>query len=233
MTRNENPTLGLKAAARLCLDEEVAAFDCIDTAGIKVSRRTAARILRAIRASRSTFARRFGRAAACFLIALSLLFAAAMCIEPIRASILNAVLTWYEEYVAVRFVAPAEDTPSRICETILPDIPSKWETEEIVCDDTMVFFVYHTPQGQHASFQQMPRSDSAVIALDNTDCTVQEIFLNNRYSAQLFSYADGRYSIAWDNRYVFIVDGKDIDLDVLLRMAESVNAKVGKISTKK
>ena len=232
MTRNENPALGLKAAARLCLDEEVAAFDCIDTAGIKVSRRTAARILRAIRAPRSTFARRFGRAAACFLIALSLLFAAAMCIEPVRASILNAVLTWKEECVAVRLIPSGEETPPRIYETILPDVPDEWESEEIVCDDVMVFFVYHTPQGQHASFEQMI-TDETPVWLDNTDCTVREIFLNNRYGAQLFTYTDGRYSIIWENRYTFLVIGKDIDLDILLRMAESANTKVEKISTKK
>lgn len=232
MTQNENPALGLKAAARLCLDEEVAAFDCIDTAGIKVSRRTAVRILRAIRAPRSTFARRFGRAAACFLIALSLLFAAAMCIEPVRASILNAILTWYEEYVAVRFVAPAEDTPTSICEVILPDAPEGWESEEISSNRGLVFFLFRSPKGQCLSFQQMITDDTPVW-LDNTDCTVQEIFLNNRHSAQLFTYTDGRYSIIWENRYTFLLTGKDIDLDVLLRMAESVNAKVGKISTKK
>ena len=96
-----------------------------------------------------------------------------------------------------------------------------------------MIYIYRTPDGQHASFQQMPWSDSAVIALDNTDCTVREIRLNRRLTAQLFTYADGRYALVWENRYTFIADGTNIDLDCLLAMAKSVNGKVEQLSAKK
>ena len=79
----------------------------------------------------------------------------------------------------------------------------------------------------------MPWSDSAVIALDNTDCTVREIRLNRRLTAQLFAYTDGRYALVWENRYTFIADGTNIDLDLLLSMANSVNDKVEQLSAKK
>ena len=59
-----------------------------------------------------------------------------------------------------------------------------------------MIYIYRTPDGQHASFQQMPWSDSAVIALDNTDCTVREIRLNRRLTAQLF---EKMYLTAPDN----------------------------------
>ena len=156
-----------------------------------------------------------------------------MCIEPVRAAILHAILNFYEDCIHVWIAAPETETPDKILEVLLPDVPDDWTAEEIVCDDTDVIYIYRTPDGQHASFQQMPWSDSAVIALDNTDCTVREIRLNRRLTAQLFAYTDGRYALVWENRYTFIADGTNIDLDCLLAMAKSVNGKVEQLSAKK
>lgn len=234
MTTTDNRELcGLAAAARLCLDEDVAAFDAPDTTDVTISRKESARILRLIRASGKRRSGHFGKAAACFLLVFSLLFAAAMCIEPVRAAILHAILNFYEDCIHVWIAAPETKTPDKILEVLLPDVPDDWTAEEIVCDDTDVIYIYRTPDGQHASFQQMPWSDSAVIALDNTDCTVREIRLNRRLTAQLFTYADGRYALVWENRYTFIADGTNIDLDCLLAMAKSVNGKVEQLSAKK
>lgn len=234
MTTTDNRELcGLAAAARLCLDEDVAAFDAPEAKNAAISRKETARILRSIRASGARRSGRFGKAAACFLLVFSLLFAGAMCIEPIRAAVLHAILNFYEDCIHVWIAAPETETPDRILEVLLPDVPNDWTAEEIVCDDTDVIYIYHTPDGQHASFQQMPWSDSAVIALDNTDCTVQEIRLNRRLTAQLFAYTDGRYALVWENRYTFIADGTNIDLDLLLSMANSVNDKVEQLSAKK
>lgn len=234
MTTTDNRELcGLAAAARLCLDEDVAAFDAPDTTDVTISRKESARILRLIRASGKRRSGRFGKAAACFLLVFSLLFAGAMCIEPVRAAILHAILNFYEDCIHVWIAAPETETPDKILEVLLPDVPDDWTAEEIVCDDTDVIYIYRTPDGQHASFQQMPWSDSAVIALDNTDCTVREIRLNRRLTAQLFTYADGRYALVWENRYTFIADGTNIDLDCLLAMAKSVNGKVEQLSAKK
>ena len=234
MTTTDNRELcGLAAAARLCLDEDVAAFDAPDTTDVTISRKESARILRLIRASGKRRSGRFGKAAACFLLVFSLLFAGAMCIEPVRATILHAILNFYEDCIHVWIAAPETETPDKILEVLLPDVPDDWTAEEIVCDDTDVIYIYRTPDGQHASFQQMPWSDSAVIALDNTDCTVREIRLNRRLTAQLLAYADFRYALVWENRYTFIADGTNIDLDCLLAMAESVNGKVEQLSAKK
>lgn len=234
MTTTDNRELcGLAAAARLCLDEDVAAFDAPDTTDVTISRKESAWILRLIRASGTRRSGRFGKAAACFLLVFSLLFAGAMCIEPVRAAILHAILNFYEDCIHVWIAAPETETPDKILEVLLPDVPDDWMAEEIVCDDTDVIYIYRTPDGQHASFQQMPWSDSAVIALDNTDCTVREIRLNRRLTAQLFTYTDGRYTLVWENRYTFIADGTNIDLDCLLAMAKSVNDKVEQLSAKK
>ena len=234
MTPTDNRELcGLAAAARLCLDEDVAAFDAPDTTDVTISRKESARILRLIRASGKRRSGRFGKAAACFLLVFSLLFAGAMCIEPVRAAILHAILNFYEDCIHVWIAAPETETPDKILEVLLPDVPDDWMAEEIVCDDTDVIYIYRTPDGQHASFQQMPWSDSAVIALDNTDRTVREIRLHRRLTAQLFTYTDGRYTLVWENRYTFIADGTNIDLDCLLAMAKSVNGKVEQLSAKK
>ncbi len=234
MTTTDNRELcGLAAAARLCLDEDVAAFDAPDTTDVTISRKESARILRLIRASGKRRSGRFGKAAACFLLVFSLLFAGAMCIEPVRAAVLHAILDWYDEYVAVHLTEPKTETPpSSIGEIILPDMPEGWESEEISSDSGLVFFILRSPAGQCLSFQQTITDDTP-IWLDSTDCTVQEISLQNRSSAQLFTYTDGKYSIIWENRYTFLLTGKDIDLDILLAMAESINDKAEQLSTKK
>lgn len=232
MDKNHESAYGLKAAAALCLDAEVAALSRLDVDGVTVSRRTVARVLRAARAATAPLARRVGKAAACFLVALSLLFASLLCIEPIRAEVIRAVLTWYEEYVRVRIFAPDEEFPTKNIEIILPDVPAEWEVTEVSCDDYLVLYLYHAPQGQRVSYNQIPWNDSTVSNYDNTDCTVQEIDLSGRHIAQLLSYADGRFALIWENRYVFSLFSTDIDLDTLLAMAESVNDKVAKISAK-
>ena len=115
MTTTDNRELcGLAAAARLCLDEDVAAFDAPDTTDVTISRKESARILRLIRASGKRRSGRFGKAAACFLLVFSLLFAGSMCIEPIRAAILHAILNFYEDCNHVWIAAPETETPDKI-----------------------------------------------------------------------------------------------------------------------
>lgn len=214
----------LKLGAKECLDADVAMFNALDVSDIEISPKTTKRILRAIRqeCGRSSAAAAVKRAAMICLVTLSVLFASAMCIEPVRAAVWDALVSWYDKYIGISFVdSVTEDTPDSIETVLMPDVPEGWEVVELVSDPVTACYLMYGTQGEYVTYQQMVASDGEVW-MDN-DCTVEEIRLNDQYDAYLCTYEDGRYTIVWEKRYVFTVSGENIALDVLVDIAESVN----------
>lgn len=220
----------LKLAAEQCLDEDVAAFDALDISDITVSRKTRNRVLRAASkaqtdASWHIFTQVLKKAAVICLVTVSLLFAAAMSIEPVRAAFWEAIVTWYDEYIGINFDYEDEGyIPTKIERVILPDIPEGWETVELTSDSVTVFYMIYGTEGEYITYQQMT-SDDGEIWVDNTDCIFEMILLNEKYDAYLCTHNDGRYQIIWKNRYVFAISGENVDLDVLIGIAETINKK--------
>lgn len=214
----------LKHAAKECLDADVAIFNALDVSDVAVSKRTTKRILRAIRqgSGRSRATALVKRAAMISLVTLSVLFASAMCIEPVRAAVWDVIVSWYDKYIGISFVdSVTEDTPDSIETVLMPDVPEGWEAVELVSDPVTACYLMYGTQGEYVTYQQMVIDSS--IGVDNNGCTIEEILLNGQYDAYLLVYEDGRYKIVWENLYAFIVSGENIAFDVLVDIAESVN----------
>ena len=223
----------IRAAARCSLDEEVAAFDALDSAAVEISRKTERRILRAIHALCAPRAHRarLRRIAACAAILLSLTVAALLCVEPIRAAVWNFFFEWYEDHVVVR-VGADEDAPSVIEEVILPDLPQGWTATEIANNPSAVCYRYDGPQGEQLFYDQSPINPNAVHAFDSEHSTVRAVALEGGYTAQLFVFDSGTSLLFWSNRYTFTVSLKGGDDDLLYQVADDLNRKAATLTKK-
>ena len=223
----------IRAAARCSLDEEVAAFDALDSAAVEISRKTERRILRAIHALCAPRAHRarLRRIAACAAILLSLTVAALLCVEPIRAAVWNFFFEWYEDHVVVR-VGADEDAPSVIEEVILPDLPQGWTATEITNNRGSVCYSYDGPQGEWLVYDQNPINPNAVHFFDSEHSAISTVTLKGGYTAQLFVFESGTSLLFWSNRYTFTVSLKGGDDALLYQVADDLNRQAAALTKK-
>lgn len=206
--------------------EENAAFLALNIDGVELSQRVWKRVQRyaswekhrPLRQKCLTAARR----AAVILLAAGLLFTGvAMSFPTVRAAVWETLVSWYEDYIAVWF-DDEEDTPDSIEEEILPTLPAGWKIEKIVSTNILNMFEIVTADGQQIKYQQMLNEYSEVW-LDNEECDVQNILLNDKYEAYVCTYFNGTCQVAWSNRYGFLLRSDDVSVEVLIELAENIN----------
>jgi len=126
MTNNErNFDILMKLAVDKCMEDEIAEFDALDTSDITVPEKTRRKVMNTLRMKylrESLGVQIMKRITVACLAIVTVLFAAAMSIQPIRAAFWEAVVTWYEDYIAIRMEKdPEVDYPKVIEERILPE----------------------------------------------------------------------------------------------------------------
>ena len=112
-------------------------------------------------------------------------------------------------------------------EVILPAwLPEGWTIKELSTSIVMADHILSGEDGERIHLTQHPiNPGDETDWFDNTDVTVETVFLNGATEARLFSYEDGRRTLTWTDRYVFILSGsadEGGDSDVLIRIAESM-----------
>jgi hypothetical protein len=154
---------------------------------------------------------------------ISILFAAAMMIQPVRAAFFDAIVQWYDDYIAIRFV-PEEDVPTKIEEVKYPTyLPKGWQIELNYQGIGGADYKIVNQKGDIVIYiEQSPHNQVDEIWFDNTDAEITEILLNKQYSAQLITYNDGNYALTWNNIYNYYLISYQCDLELVLRIAESI-----------
>ena len=218
----------IKAAARDLLDEDLELFHSIDTSKTKMSERAIKRIRRKIRnydreSWWSSVPLACRRAVAAVLVICSISFGFCMSVTAVRAEIVNTVMKWYDEFVAVFFVT--EKTPPSVIEEYREPMLQLAGTERQVFDqnDTNYIVLYFIDDNRFMWYQQKIITHNSV-DMDSEDCTVTDIKIGV-YDAQLFEYETGMRKITWhDNEYAYIIslDPCDFTTDALISVAESI-----------
>lgn len=154
---------------------------------------------------------------------ISILFAAAMIIQPVRAAFFNAIVQWYDDYIAIRFDYE-EEVPTKIEEVKYPTyLPEGWQIELDFQGTVSVEATLFDPiNGAVLYYKQIVHSSDNEIWFDNTDAVITEVVLNGQHPAQLISYDDGNYALSWNNVYDYSLVSDHCDLDMLLKVAESI-----------
>lgn len=218
----------IKAAARDLLDEDLELFHSIDTSKTKMSERAIKRIRRKIRnydreSWWSSVPLACRRAVAAVLVICSISFGFCMSVTAVRAEIVNTVMKWYDEFVAVFFVT--EKTPPSVIEEYREPMLQLAGTERqvVVQTDKQYQIVYTKGSDILLSYQQMKLTDSA-INIDNEKCKIEEIEIKGN-QGQLFLYEDMRVALTWhDNEYKYLIATftSDISQELIISMAESI-----------
>ena len=227
MTTNErNFDILMKLAVDRCMEDEIAEFDALDTSDITVTEKTRWKVMNTLRMKylrESLGVQIMKRVAVACLAIVTVLFAAAMSIQPIRAAFWEAVVTWYEDYIAIRMEkGPDVDYPKVIEERILPEnLPEEWRIETVSEDKVGGRYHIYGSNGEYIIYRQMVVTDASSW-YDNTDCVIEEIMIDDNIRGYLLTYSDGDIVVYWMEQYKFSLLGRDTSEEQLIQIAKNI-----------
>lgn len=165
----------------------------------------------------------FKRVAAVILIVCTLSFAAAMSVEAVRTAIWNAIVTWYDDYVAISFRKDGVgDAPETIVTKKEP-VMDGYE-REVLLDSQGMFIVNYVYNDFNVMYSQLVLEENEAL-FDNTMAVLKTVKIG-AYEGQLLIAADkSAIFLMWnDGEYAYTLqtdsdNGRD---DQLIHIAQSV-----------
>lgn len=163
------------------------------------------------------------RVVAAILIFCTVAFAAAMSIEAVRGAVWQAIVRWYDTYIAVSF-EDADAVPKTIRTKHEPtDVPSDWVREVRVDSQILYRIVYRKEGKKMLSYKQQPLENQAWA--NKADSTTKEIFVGDRTATLVTSKDTGHYTLYWsDGAYQYTLQSisNDITLALMVQIAAFV-----------
>lgn len=165
----------------------------------------------------------FKRVAAVILIVCTLSFAAAMSVEAVRTAIWNAIVTWYDDYVAISFRKDGVgDAPETIVTKKEPMMDGY--EREVLLDSQGMFIVNYVYNDFNVMYSQLVLEENEAL-FDNTMAVLKTVKIG-AYEGQLLIAADkSAIFLMWnDGEYAYTLqtdsdNGRD---DQLIHIAQSV-----------
>ncbi len=224
-SENTNFYMLMCQAVRNCTAEEFEEFRTGDVTGVTVHPRIRRKVKAAIRRMHRQTSMGWQiakRTVVACLVIVTILFGSAMCIQPVRAAFWNAIVTWYERYVDIAFVAEEENFPQTILERKIPEIPDGWTITVIKESKYSGIYCMEGPEGKSITYKQSVYSGMSNW-FDNTDCDIQEILLHDETKAILITYhQEESFALTWLDEYEYSLRGEHITAEQLIALAESI-----------
>ena len=217
--------------AKSCLADEVKSFMEMEDTGV-VNEKARTRAWRLIsRQQRRMRAKGMLRpmkiAAVACLTVLSVLFTACVCIPKVRDAMWQAIVEWYDEYIAIGFRKNVQDEalaepPKEIeaihAPTYMPDGYSSVSEKSTIS----YYQEYYTAEGEFAFFFIQGLRDKEIIEIDHTSDGASVIDIHGTEGV-LTVDEDGTMGLTWqDQQYSYILHGRFASQAELLAIAESV-----------
>lgn len=227
MTNNErNFDILMKLAVDKFMEDEIAEFDALDTSDVTVTEKTRRKVMNTLRMKylRESIGFQVTKRimVACLAI-VTVLFAVAMSVQPVRAAFWEAVVTWYEDYIAIRMKKdPEVDYPKVIEERILPEnLPEGWRTEVFSEDKVIGMYHIYGPNEEYIVYKQIVVID-ATSWYNNKDCIIEEIMINDNVKGYLLTYSYGNIVVHWTEQYEFSLSGENTSREQLIQIAKDI-----------
>lgn len=163
------------------------------------------------------------RVVAAILIFCTVAFAAAMSIEAVRGAVWQAIVRWYDTYIAVAF-EDADAVPKTIRTKREPtDVPSDW-VREVRVDSQVLYKLAYLQDGERVlTYRQFPLQSDAWVSNDET--AVQNVEVG-AFNAKLVSLPENQtFILCWsDGEYKYALHSiaGSITPELLICIAESV-----------
>lgn len=183
------------------------------------------------RERRRKLARAAGRIAIALLIVFAMLTAAVLSIEDVRAEVSRIIIQWFEKHMDIRFQSdsgqPAPEVDLRESGMMLPSyLPQGYREREVVRSFATVSAAYVNDQDLDIFYAQRILEYYGRFSLDTDNRNVASVIpveVNGVEGVALISSLDDKYSsITWqDDTFAYLINAYT-DLDMLLRIAQSV-----------
>lgn len=225
---NSNLDALIVSAAHVLVDDAAEYMRSIDTSETVISKSLDKRVHRKIRKHKrdhwwNSVPVTCKKVVAAIMVFCTISFAMSMSVEAVREEVWNTILEWYDKFVAVFYVTD-ETPPSVIEEYKEPTLQLAGAEKQVVVQNKADHVVLYFINGERfMSYQQKVITENTV-NLDSENCTKTDLYIGE-YIACLFTYDDGIRNITWhDNEYAYIIscDLKEIDISILVDIAESV-----------
>lgn len=224
MSENETSFDSLMSlAVKQCMEEEIAAFAALDASEQTVSRKTRRRVLETShgRPPHSSLRSRLHRrvSVAC-LAAVTALLVVVIGVQPIRAELWRAMVTFYDEYLTIALPRDERvELPHIMEERILPSgLPEGWRMEvfsegQFGC----VYEIFGTNE-EYIVYDQSVITDSP-IAYNSENCVVEKINITDDVWGYVITYSYGDIVVHWEGLYEFSLLGRNVSREQLISIA--------------
>ena len=223
--------IALKVGANSCLEADVNEFLNLDTDSYDVAPYVEKRVSRKLRfdewkALRTVSAKALKVAMLVLVCGVSLFFATAMAISPVRAAFFGAITTWYDEFIEVKYdKTPAEEKAEESAEFTVKKpkyVPKGFNVVSEFSNDVLYSCDYMNSDSGYVLFSQC-KDFEAGIDIDNGVISTDIIMLKNgTVAANVFVYENNKYIIVWKDRYMYDILSEGIDLEEVIKIAESI-----------
>lgn len=227
MTKSDtNFDILMKLAVNKCMEDEIALFDSLDVSEVTVSDKTRRKVTMTLRRQsirNSAWLQMTKRVVVACLVFVTVFFASAMCIQPVRAAFWNAIVTWYEEYIGIVFEREEEiEYPTTIEERILPEfLPEGWTIDVLDESEYSNEYMLTGPLNELVFYRQ-GIVDETETWYDNTECKINIITIHEQTDAYWIRYTDGSNTLTWKEQYIFTLAGLDVSKEILVEIAEAI-----------
>ena len=221
-------SIAVKVAADRCLADDVDMFMSLDVKNTVVDPRVEKRVSRKLRFDEWKDLRRISAgmlkyAAIVLVSVISLFFALSMTIQPVRAAFFGAIVTWYENFIDVRYGGDVDGT---VNDDIIPAkmnyLPDGWRVSSEFKDKVKYYRSITDNDIGYVLFSQGKDYESGV-GIDNGAYAEEIVCLNNdTIEANLFIYENGHYVLIWKDKYFFMLEAENIELSELISIAEGI-----------
>ena len=225
-------SIAIKVAADRCLADDVDMFMSLDVRNTVVDPRVEKRVSRKLRFDEWKDLRRISAgmlkyAAIVLVSVISLFFALSMTIQPVRAAFFGAIVTWYENFIDVRYGGDVDGINIVIDEeTLVPAefsyLPSGWSiTSEDKKSRSYICTIENSKNGIVRFSKQVDYENGTKI--DNGIYSEEKIYLkNDTIEANLFVYENNQFILIWRDKYMFKIESEKLPLDEVINIAEGI-----------
>ncbi len=225
-------SIALKVGANSCLESDVNEFLALDTDSYDVAPYVEKRVLRKLsfdewKAFRTASAKVLKVAVLVLVCGVSLFFAAAMTITPVRAAFFGAIITLHDEYIEVKYEkTPAEEKAEESAEFTVQKptyIPDGFNVVHEYIGRSLYSCDYTNGDSGFISFSHQ-KDFEAGIDIDNDIIDSKIIAIKNgTVEANVFVYEDNKYIMIWKDRYMYDIISEGIELEEVIKIAESIS----------
>ena len=166
-------------------------------------------------------------AAIACLICISLVFTACVSIPEVREAMWEAVVEWYDEYIAVRFrgnssrSGASSRAPASIEEVNLPKYMPDGYTTTAFRSKTLFSAEYYDSDGNYAFTYIQGTQEREILQIDTPKAPPKNVDINGNEGILVIE--DGIMAVVWqDSRYMYVIHGVFETQEDILKVCRSV-----------